>query len=123
MTISNDVLIDLHNQARAKSWFGKIHPLEKDDRLMEYAQKHAEWMASNNRMIHSSMRKIMKLGFSVVGENIAWGQSSEKSVVNAWLWSPGHRFNIMGRSYTKIGCGYARDKNNRIYWCVCFGRD
>lgn len=123
MIINLDLLIDLHNQARSKSWLWKLKPLIKDDKLMEYAQKHAQWMASNNRMTHSSMRNIMKLGFSVVGENIAWGQKSERSVTNAWLWSPGHRLNIMGSSYTKIGCGFSKDKNDRIYWCVCFGRD
>lgn len=121
-----DKLIDLHNKARNKSLFGylgfRLHPLLKNDKLMEYAQNHANWMAENNRMRHSSMRNIMKLGFNVAGENIAWGQTTEESVMNAWLWSPGHRMNIMGSSYTDIGCGYALDKNGRIYWCVCFGR-
>lgn len=121
-----DKLIDLHNKARNKSWssyFGfTVNPLTKNEKLMEYAQNHAKWMAENSRMRHSSMRNIMNLGFNRVGENIAWGQKTEESVMNAWLWSPGHRRNIMSSSYTDIGCGAFLDSKGRIYWCVCFGK-
>lgn len=118
-----DKLIDLHNKARSgASWLWAINPLQKDEKLMQYAQKHANWMAENSRMRHSSMRKIMDLGFNRVGENIAWGQKTEESVMNAWLWSPGHRRNIMSSSYTHIGCGAFLNSKGRIYWCVCFGK-
>jgi len=116
-------LIQLHNDARSRaSWAWSIDPLLADEKLMAYAQKHANWMASSRRMRHSSMREIMKLGFSRAGENIAWGQKTEESVMSAWLWSPGHRRNIMSTSYNKIGCGACKDSNGRLYWCVCFGR-
>lgn len=118
------LLVDLHNEARnGGSWAWKISPLVMDDRLMLYAQDWADWMAEKNRMVHSSMRNIMKLGFSRAGENIAWGQKDEKSVMNSWLWSPGHRANIMSNSYTKIGCAATYSRHDRLYWCVCFGRD
>ena len=118
-----NLLIDLHNQARAKnSWMWQINPLIKDEKLMTYAQEHANWMAESRWMVHSSMRKIMKLGFSRAGENIAWGQQTPESVMNAWLWSPGHRRNIMSTSYDRIGCGARKDSRGRLYWCVCFGR-
>lgn len=118
------LLVDLHNEARnSGSWAWKISQLVMDDKLMLYAQDWADWMAENNRMVHSSMRDIMKLGFNRAGENIAWGQKDEKSVMNSWLWSPGHRANIMSTSYTKIGCAATYSKYDRLYWCVCFGRD
>lgn len=118
------LLVDLHNEARSKaSWAWQISPLVMDDKLMIYAQDWADWMADNNRMVHSSMRKIMNLGFSRAGENIAWGQENEQSVMKAWLWSPGHRANIMSTSYTKIGCAATYSKYDRLYWCVCFGRN
>jgi uncharacterized protein YkwD len=117
------ILVDLHNEARnGASWMWTINPLSMDDKLMRYAQDWADNMAERNRMVHSSMRDIMKLGFSPVGENIAWGQKDEKAVMNAWLWSPGHRSNIMSTSYTLIGCGASYSKNDRLYWCVVFGR-
>lgn len=116
-------LVQLHNEARAKaSWAWQINPLAVNDKLMAYAQTHADWMAENQRMRHSSMRNIMKLGFSRAGENIAWGQQDARTVMSAWLWSPGHRRNIMSTSYTHIGCGARKDNNGKLYWCVCFGR-
>jgi uncharacterized protein YkwD len=116
-------LIELHNAARSRSsWAWTINPLVADDKLMAYAQTHADKMAANNRLRHSSMREIMKLGFSRAGENIAWGQQTEESVMTAWLWSPGHRRNIMSTIYNKIGCGATKDSRGRLYWCVCFGR-
>ena len=118
-----DKLIELHNEARSKnSWMWSINPLVKDDKLMIYAQEHANWMAENGWMVHSAMRKIMRLGFSRVAENIAWGQQTPERVMNAWLWSPGHRRNILSTSYDRIGCGARKDSRGRLYWCVCFGR-
>lgn len=115
------LLVDLHNEARSSgSWAWSISPLIMDDQLMRYAYDWAENMAQRNRMVHSSMRDIMKLGFKKVGENIAWGQENEKSVMNSWLWSPGHRANIMSTSYNRIGCGATYSKHDRLYWCVCF---
>jgi uncharacterized protein YkwD len=118
-----DELIALHNEARSgASWMWSISPLVKDAKLMQFAQEWANTMAERGRMRHSSMRDIMKLGFSRAGENIAWGQKDARTVMNAWLWSPGHRRNIMSTSYTHIGCGARKDSRGRLYWCVCFGR-
>jgi len=118
-----DELIQLHNEARhGSSWLWQIYPLIKDAKLMSYAQDWANKMAHRNRMRHSAMRDIMKLGYSSAGENIAWGQATPASVMKTWLWSPGHRRNIMSTGYTRIGCGAKRDTKGRLYWCVCFGR-
>lgn len=118
-----DELIRLHNEARSgASWMWQINPLVKNAKLMQYAQEWANTMADRGRMRHSSMRDIMKLGFSRVAENIAWGQKTPESVMRAWLWSPGHRRNIMSTSNTDIGCGARKDSRGRLYWCVCFGR-
>ena len=118
-----DELIRLHNEARSgASWMWQINPLVKNAKLMQFAQEWANTMAERGRMRHSSMRDIMKLGFSRVAENIAWGQKTPKSVMNAWLWSPGHRRNIMSTATTDIGCGARKDERGRLYWCVCFGR-
>jgi uncharacterized protein YkwD len=120
MTYDLGKLIKLHNDARSKSWW-TLKPLSRDERLMEYAQDWADTMAKRNRMVHSSMRDVLQLGFAAAGENIAWNQQSEEAVMSAWLWSPGHRWNIMGSSYNAIGCGVA-DAGRGPYWCVVFGR-
>lgn len=117
-------LINLHNKARKEaSWLWSIDNLEIDDKLMRYAIDWSNYMAKNNRMVHSRMRNIMKLGFSTVGENISWGPTNELSVMKGWLWSPAHRANIMSTSYTKIGCAATYSDYDRLYWCVCFARD
>ena len=115
-------LTDLHNQARSKAaWLWSINPLIMNEKLMIYAQNWANEMAEKERMKHSDMKNISKLGFKRAGENIAYGQKDEESVMKTWLWSPGHRRNIMNTSFTKIGCGFCYSDNNIIYWCVCFG--
>lgn len=120
MSYDLDKLIRLHNDARSKSWW-TLKPLSKDERLMLYAQAWAETMARRNRMVHSSMSDVMALGYSRVAENIAWNQRTEEAVMSAWLWSPGHRWNIMSSGVDRIGCGVA-DAGRGPYWCVVFGR-
>ena len=107
-------LLDLHNEERS-SW--GYEPLETDSSLCECAQKHAEKMSKEKRLAHSSMTDLQS---GSVGENIAWGQKTEADVVNAWMWSPGHRWNILGSEYRKAGFGMAKDSEGRIYWCVVF---
>ncbi len=112
-------LLDLHNKERkSKGYQG----LELDKDLCEYAQKHAEKMAKSNSLNHSSMSNLQKVNedASFVGENIACGQEDGISVVKAWMKSTGHRWNILGSKYKKVGIGVAKDKNNRNYWCVVF---
>lgn len=118
-----DHLIDLHNQHRVDgSWLWRLGNLTPDDALMLYAQTHANTMASRQKLQHSSMKDIVRLGFSRAGENIAMGQKTPERVMTSWLWSPGHRANILSRNFNRIGCGAALDKRQRLYWCVCFGR-
>ena len=55
------------------------------------------------------------------GENIAAGQTTPASVMQAWMNSEGHRDNILG-SYTTVGIGCVL-VDGRYYWTQCFGRD
>ena len=112
-------LLDAHNQERASR---KIKPLIIDKKLCDYAQKHAQKMVKKNSLYHSSMSDLIKVNedSSLVGENIAWGQETEKLVVEAWMWSPMHRWNILGTSYKRVGFGVEEDKEGRLYWCAVF---
>lgn len=108
-------LIAIHSEAREQ-------PIERDERLMDYAAEWASEMAKTGRMRHSSMKSIMALGYSPVGENIAVGQKDEEAVMRAWLGSPGHRRNIKNPAFTHIGCAAAMPlDSDRIYWCAVFG--
>lgn len=117
-------LIELHNNHRNKgTWMSGPRPkLQEDKQLSMYAQKWSEHMASENKMFHSSMRSIMELGFSRAAENIAYGATKELEVFQQWMRSYGHKRNIMNKSFTHIGCGFAASKQGTPYWCVCFGK-
>ena len=80
-------------------------------------------MADNNYFSHDSrdgssfldrLRRVdyvPRYGAWTVGENIAWGSDSyatPKEIVRAWMHSPGHRANILDRSFREIGIGVVR---------------
>ena len=118
-----DRVVELHNEARKKNiWFSARSVLVKDSVLCGYAQQHAAWMATATKLKHSNMKHIMDLGFSPVAENIAVGASTAEAVMKMWMWSIGHRSNILNRVYDRIGVGAAKAANGAIYWCVCFGK-
>ena len=61
---------------------------------------------------------------SFVGENIAAGQPTPASVVQAWVDSPGHCVNMMDPRYRALGVGYFFDDGNDRYghyWTQEFG--
>jgi uncharacterized protein YkwD len=107
-----------HNKQREKKG---LSPLKMSKELCEYAQNHADIMAKKDSLYHSQISKLMEFdSVSSSGENIAWGQESPESVVEAWMWSPMHRWNILGSSFNKVGFGFTKDKTGRFYWCTVF---
>ena len=60
------------------------------------------------------------------GENIAWGQgdlSTPRSIVAAWMASPGHRANILNGEYTQIGLGLAPGSPVDATWGATYTTD
>jgi len=111
-------LLENHNKERVSRGY---KTLKMNESLCKYAKNHAEKMAREENLEHSSMKDLAKvIDSNSVGENIAWGQKDEDEVVNSWMWSPGHRWNILGSDYEKVGFGTKADKNGKIYWCVVF---
>lgn len=118
-------LVDLHNEARRDE---KLRTLQVSRKLQEAAQKHAEDMAERAEMTHKGedgstpAERIKAEGYRYrrVGENIAYGQFSNKGVMEGWLDSPPHKKNILG-SFSQIGVGHAKSKDGTPYWCVTFG--
>lgn len=115
--LNPEMLLVLHNQNRADN---NIKPLEIDSYLSEYAQKHAEWMASRNSMRHSNINNLVGK-YRLAGENIAWNQADEPEVVDAWMHSKPHRHNILNKNFSKVGFGMARNSKGQPYWCTNFG--
>jgi uncharacterized protein YkwD len=61
-----------------------------------------------------------------VGENIAWGQaelSTPRSIVAAWMASPGHRKNILTGEFTEIGLGVVTGTPGDASWGATYTTD
>lgn len=104
-------VVTLVNQERAKAG---LSPLSSDASLANVALVKAKDMYNNNYFDHNSptygspfdMMKSFGISYRYAGENIAKGQRSPQEVMNAWMNSPGHKANILGSNFTKIGVAY-----------------
>ena len=89
-------------------------PLLIDDRLMRAAQSHSEAMSRHQLMTHQTkgekkfQKRLTKEGYPQVycSENIAQARGAEL-VHRLWSESPGHRKNLLGKKYTRVGIGVA----------------
>lgn len=115
--IDLELLISLHNKYRKTLGIEQV--LYKDEYLTIYSQKHSHWMSDNNKLIHSNIKQILKIGYKQVAENIAYGQKSEDQVFDKWVKSFGHRQNIINAKYNRIGCSFS-EFNQKIYWITVF---
>ena len=134
-SMDNEVL-RLVNEARSakrkcgKTTYKKVKPLVWSDSLGQAAVAHSTDMASGNYFSHysrngaSPFTRIKATGYrySSAGENIAAGYDTPAQVVKAWLKSPGHCKNIMKKSYTQLGVGYAEGGKYGTYWTQDFGK-
>ena len=50
--------------------------------------------------------------WGAIGENIAAGYGTPEAVMRGWMNSPGHRSNILGTSYKRIGIGAVLRKSD-----------
>ena len=111
----------------------KLHQLHIDKRgsieinwlLEDAAKKHANWMALNE-LSHTGENgsfvsdRVQYRKWTIIAENIAYGQNTADEVMKSWMKSSGHRQNILNKKFTYMGIGTATDKSGRIYWCVVF---
>ncbi|MER7072224.1 CAP domain-containing protein [Terrabacter sp. NPDC000476] len=125
VSVQNQV-ITLVNAQRAKAG---CRALVLDARLSRAAQAHSIDMAKRRYFSHTTpdgrtfAQRIRAQGYtgSMIGENIAAGQPTPRSVMDAWMKSPGHRANILDCRYRAIGVGAAVGGPYRYYWTQDFG--
>ena len=93
------------------------------------AAGHAQDMATNNYFSHTSkdgrsfVDRIKAQGYPVPrSENIAAGQPTVTTVMDAWMASSGHRANILDCSAVAMGAASATGGSYGIYWVQDFGR-
>ncbi|MFF7653236.1 CAP domain-containing protein [Streptomyces sp. NPDC007983] len=120
---AQDQVVDLVNSERAKVG---CSPLKVNAKLTKAAQAHSEDMAEHSDMSHTGSDgsspgdRIERAGYSwsTYGENVAYGYSSAKSVMEGWMNSSGHKANILNCDFKEIGVGLAQPGD---YWTQDFG--
>jgi uncharacterized protein YkwD len=98
--------------------------LRRHDCLQKYARRQARRMANQGRMFHQDLGPIQRdCGMSWVGENVAYGYPTGRSVVReGWMKSPGHRENILRRQFRRMGLAARRGDDGHWYAAQVFGR-
>lgn len=116
-------MLQLINANRSEAGVGG---LSLDSRLCRAAQIRAKEMADNQYLAHrrpdgGDIESVFgEVGFEFhgyyrCGENIAAGFRSVEGVMTGWMYSPGHRANILQKEYHVVGVG--RYEN---YWVQLF---
>jgi uncharacterized protein YkwD len=98
-----------------------------DARLARAARAHSADMDHRHYFDHDSRDgrspwdRIKAAGYPAPGaENIAMGQPTAASVMNAWMNSSGHRANILNCGLKSIGVGVQYDSGGP-WWTEDFG--
>ncbi|MFE9880742.1 sigma-70 family RNA polymerase sigma factor [Streptomyces sp. NPDC005784] len=113
-------VVVLVNKERAAAGCG---PLTEDTQLEEAARAHSDDMAARDFFDHTNPgQRITAAGYrwSTYGENIAMGQQTPQAVMDSWMNSPGHRANILNRSFKNIGVGVHKGSGGP-WWTQDFG--
>jgi len=101
-------LVSLTNQARVNY---NLNNLTINPLLTKAAYAKAENLLKNDYFSHNSPDgkkfsawvREADYTYTVVGENLAMGFSSNEAIINAWMQSPKHRENILRPEYNDIG--------------------
>jgi uncharacterized protein YkwD len=124
------VLVDMANSDRAEA---KLSSLTINPKLVEVAQMKADDMASKSYFAHNTPDGktpwywFDKAGYKYkyAGENLAVNFVESEDVEKAWMASPTHKLNILGRNYTEVGIATSTgiyQGKQVIFVVVMFGR-
>jgi uncharacterized protein YkwD len=112
-----DAILCLHNRIRARN---DLPALRENARLRRAAAGHSRAMVAEGYFEHTTpggvtmVDRILRSGYVgrseawALGENLAWGTgalATARGAVDAWMESPGHRANILRRTYRELGVG------------------
>lgn len=106
------VLADLANKERLKN---NLPILTVNEKLTQAAKLKAEDMARSGYFAHNSPESktpwywfnLVDYAYAFAGENLAVNFSDSEEVTQAWVNSPSHQKNLVGRQYTEMGTGIA----------------
>jgi len=101
-------LVAAVNEVRAEH---NLRPLQIDAHLVEAARAYSTTLLRTNVFEHGSFAERLALHGArgpAYGENLAWGTgrlASARSILGAWMASPGHRANVLRPGWRRIGVG------------------
>ncbi len=106
------VLGTLTNEERGKN---NLPALAVNPLLSQVAQLKADDMAAKSYFAHTSPEgktpwywfTLAGYKYTYAGENLAVNFSDSEAVTRAWMNSPTHQANIVGKNYTEMGTGIA----------------
>lgn len=117
---ARDAVLCLINKERSKAGLGGF---DSNKKLQKAAQRHNDRMVGTGCFDHecsgeaeltNRLESVGYLGGGLTrwayGENIAWGTqdyATPRSMVAAWMDSPGHRANILSSDFREIGIGFS----------------
>jgi uncharacterized protein YkwD len=91
------------NDVRARNG---ARSLRVTERLSRIARKHSRRMANRGQLYHSDLQRMFRgFHYRMIGENVGYGGSLDQ-LLEAFLDSPAHRQNIVGR-WKRTGVGVA----------------
>lgn len=132
VTALENEVVALVNQQRAqgascglRGTMPPVGPVTIHETLRRVARAHSEDMQTRRFFAHinpdglAPADRIRNAGYNASGsgENIAVGTPTARSVMDMWMQSPDHCFNIMFAQWTRIGVGFAPPSN---YWTQIF---
>lgn len=115
-------ILDLVNDYRIENG---LTSLERLNIISTVAESHTNYMAETDQVSHDNFYERHQLLVNnaeakVVGENVGFGYSSAKGVVNAWINSDSHRLILETENYTHFGISTAQNSEGRNYFAQIF---
>lgn len=101
-----------------------LNPLKEMEVIKSVAYSHTDYMVDNDEVSHNnffarSSYLKEKVGAKEVSENVAYGYSTGRTVVNAWLKSEGHKATIEG-DFTNCDVSAEMNEAGRWYFTNIF---
>lgn len=106
-----------------------LHPVRWSPTLARAARQHTNEMVRLRYFSHTSpvagnrglLKRVrnagLRAGAIFVGENLAWGNwtyRQAREIVAAWMDSPGHRENLLRRTFRYLGVGVRFDGRDLV---------
>jgi uncharacterized protein YkwD len=113
-------VVQLVNDTRRRAG---LHQLDTDTPLARFANSRSAAMAAEHLLSHSGWENAIRragLVDNALGENVAYNYATPDAVMKGWMRSPGHRSNILHRTFKRLGVGCVIDERGHRWWTQDF---